>query len=64
MNEVISKLPYTCTVRRDLSPMYSGFMIDDERIVGLKVSVVFSVLRAPHEVNVRYRLRRTERWGI
>lgn len=38
VNDVISKLPYTHTVRKDLCAVYSGFMIDDERIVGLKVS--------------------------
>ena len=40
VNDVISKLPYTHAVRRDLCAVYSGFMIDDERIVGLKVGVV------------------------
>ena len=37
VNDVISKLPYTHAVRKDLCAVYSGFMIDDERIVGLKV---------------------------
>lgn len=41
IDDVISKLPYTHTVRKDLCAMYSGFMIDDERIVGLKVGVGF-----------------------
>ena len=40
VNDVISKLPYTHAVRKDLCAVYSGFMIDDERIVGLKVGVV------------------------
>ena len=40
IDDVISKLPYTHAVRKDLCAMYSGFMIDDERIVGLKVGVV------------------------
>lgn len=39
---VVSKLPYSRTVRKDLTAMYSGFMIDDERIVGLKVGVTSS----------------------
>jgi len=38
VNDVVSKLPYTHAVRRDLCAVYSGFMIDDERIVGLKAS--------------------------
>lgn len=42
VDDVISKLPYTRTVRKDLSLVYSGFMIDDERIVGIKAGVVFS----------------------
>lgn len=41
VDDVISKLPYSQTVRKDLTTMYSGFMIDDERIVGLKVGVLF-----------------------
>jgi len=68
VNDVFSKLPYTHTVRKDLCAAYSGFMIDDERIVGLKVSIVsiFCSWRALRRVNVRYiyRLRRMERWGI
>lgn len=44
VDDVISKLPYTHTVRKDLCAVYSGFMIDDERILGLKVGVVFSWL--------------------
>lgn len=40
VNDVISRLPYTHAVRKDLCAVYSGFMIDDERIVGLKVGVV------------------------
>jgi len=45
VSDVVSKLPYTHTVRRDLCTMYSGFMIDDERIVGLKVGAVLSLFR-------------------
>lgn len=41
VRDVVSKLPYTHILRKDLSTMYSGFMIDDERIVGLKVGVDF-----------------------
>lgn len=41
VNNVTSKLPYSRTVRKDLTTMYSGFMIDDERIVGLKVGCNF-----------------------
>jgi len=41
VSDVVSKLPYTHTVRKDLCTVYSGFMIDDERIVGLKVGAVF-----------------------
>ena len=40
VNDVVSKLPYTRTVRKDLCAVYSGFMIDDERLVGLKVGAV------------------------
>lgn len=43
-SDVVSKLPYTHIVRKDLYAMYSGFMIDDERIVGLEVGAVFSLL--------------------
>ena len=43
VSDVVSKLPYTHTVRKDLCAMYSGFMIDDERIVGLKVGAVLSL---------------------
>lgn len=54
VNTVISKLPYSRAVRKDLAAMYSGFMIDDERVVGLKVGVF-----VPHEMrfvelNLRY----------
>lgn len=41
VSDVISKLPYTHAVRKDLCAVYSGFMIDDERIVGLKVGTIF-----------------------
>jgi len=44
VNDVVSKLPYTHAMRKDLSAVYSGFMIDDERIVGLKVGIVFFLL--------------------
>jgi hypothetical protein len=44
LDPVVSKLPYTHTVRKDLCAGYSGFMIDDERIVGLKVGVVLFFL--------------------
>lgn len=44
VSDVVSKLPYTHTVRKDLCAMYSGFMIDDERIIGLKVSIVLFFL--------------------
>ena len=43
VSDVVSKLPYTHAVRKDLCAMYSGFMIDDERIVGLKVNSVLSL---------------------
>ena len=47
VSDVVSKLPYTHAVRKDLCAMYSGFMIDDERIVGLKVSpILFLFWRA------------------
>ena len=39
--DVVSRLPYAHIVRKDLCAVYSGFMIDDERIVGLKVGVIF-----------------------
>ena len=42
IRNVVSNLPYAHIVRKDLCTAYSGFMIDDERIVGLKVSVSFS----------------------
>jgi hypothetical protein len=45
VHDVISKLPYTRTVRKGLCAMYSGFMIDDERIVGLKVGITFPARR-------------------
>lgn len=54
VNDVISKLPYTHTVRKDLCAAYSGFMIDDERIVGLKVRVPLLSWRAFRELNFRY----------
>lgn len=49
-NNVVSKLPYARIVRKDLCAVYSGFMVDDERIVGLKVGVfVFSGVRSVSE---------------
>jgi hypothetical protein len=44
IDDVISKLPYTRTVRKDLDMVYSGFMIDDERIVGIKVGCFLCVV--------------------
>jgi len=67
VSDVVSKLPYTHTVRKDLCAMYSGFMIDDERIVGLKVSAVPALFCCELRwVNIPYvyRLRRTEKWEI
>lgn len=42
VRDVASKLPFTHIVRKDLCAVYSGFMIDDERLVGLKVGVFFA----------------------
>jgi hypothetical protein len=36
-NPVVSQLPYTRAIRMHMGEMYSGFMIDEERIVGLRV---------------------------
>ena len=66
ISDVVSKLPYTHTVRKDLCAVYSGFMIDDERLIGLKVGTVLFFSCVLRWVNVRYvyRLRRMEKWGI
>jgi hypothetical protein len=34
---VVSQLPYTRAIRMHMEEMYSGFMIDEERVVGLRV---------------------------
>jgi len=36
MENVMTRLPYTRTVRNDMGDFYSGFMIDEERLVGLR----------------------------
>ena len=66
LNDVTSKLPYTRTVRRDLDMVYSGFMIDDERIIGIKVGCFLCLF---HGVSFRCaycisRLHQMEKWGI
>lgn len=37
MENVVTQLPYTRTIRNDMGDFYSGFMIDEERLVGLRV---------------------------
>ena len=44
VNDVLSHLPYG-RVAREFSANYSGFMIDDERLVGMKVRYASAVSR-------------------
>jgi hypothetical protein len=37
VEDVVTRLPYTSAMRRDMGDYYSGFMIDEERLVGLRV---------------------------
>jgi hypothetical protein len=40
IEDVESWLPYTSAVKRNMEVLYSGFMIDEERLVGLMVCVI------------------------
>ena len=42
---VTTRLPYRCSTRTDVQDLdrYSGFMIDEDRLIGLRVSADFGV---------------------
>ena len=42
---VTTRLPYRCSTRTDVKDLdrYSGFMIDEDRLIGLRVSADFGV---------------------
>ena len=48
VKDVVTRLPFRHSVRRDVPNLenYTGFMIDEDRLLGLKVSVTHVSWRA------------------